>query len=147
MRRGELSSAAGLIGRAVGRPEVLKRLHAQIVFRRWEECVGPVLASKSAPERFEGGTLWVAVSGASWAQELRMRKREILGRLNEFAGDELFKDARFGVRELPEITAQPTKSAPLEPEAVNVSINNPELAVVAKRALGKLKAVRNRNQA
>lgn len=88
-----------LIGKAVGRPEIDRAARAQRVLSEWTEMVGPELASRSSPERFERGTVWVAVEGSAWAQELRLAKREILGRLAERSGDSsLITDMRFGVR-------------------------------------------------
>ncbi len=61
-----------------------------------------MMAERSHPDRFGRGTLWVAVEGSAWAQELRMIKDKILERLDEAAGEQgLFTDVRFGVRALP----------------------------------------------
>jgi predicted nucleic acid-binding Zn ribbon protein len=69
--------------------------------RRWAKIVGPELAKKSQPDRFDQGTLWVAVINSVWAQELRMQSDTILRRLAEEAGDRsLFEKVRFGVRSL-----------------------------------------------
>lgn len=88
---------------ALSRDEVLRMARAQRVLRRWSEIVGAGLASRSAPERYDHGTVWVAVTGASWAQELRMLKAEILARMTQMSGEiGLFRDVRFGVRPLPE---------------------------------------------
>ncbi|MEJ5169814.1 MAG: DUF721 domain-containing protein [Fimbriimonadales bacterium] len=87
------------IAEALGRPEVVRKARALAVLRRWAEVVGPVVARKSQPDRYERGTVWVAVAGSSWAQELRMQRDQILQRLNELAGeDDLFREIRFGVR-------------------------------------------------
>jgi predicted nucleic acid-binding Zn ribbon protein len=84
---------------ALGRDEVLRTARAQRILRDWEEVVGPVLGARSVPDRYDQGTVWVAVQGAAWAQELRMIKGEILSRLNERAHEVgMFRDMRFGVR-------------------------------------------------
>ena len=89
----------GLMGSALGRPEVLRAGRAQVVMRRWAEVVGEAIAEKSAPDRYERGTLWVVASGSAWAQEIRLRKDSIVERLNELAGEPgLFQDVRVGVR-------------------------------------------------
>ncbi len=91
-----------LLPRALGQSEILRTARAQATLRSWDEIVGPGLASRSAPDRFDKGTVWVAVEGAAWAQELRMRKELILDRLQEQSGEpHLFTDIRFGVRPLP----------------------------------------------
>jgi predicted nucleic acid-binding Zn ribbon protein len=140
-RHSELRDASELIAAAISRPEVMRRLHAQQVFRHWSECVGDLLASKSAPERFEGGTLWVAAKGAAWVQELQMRKAEILVRLNEIAGGNLFTEIRFGVRPLPKAAAEEHSNAePIGEVAVDVTFAHQELEPVARRALARLRA-------
>ncbi len=89
-----------LIPDAVGKAEMLRATRATRALRQWPSVVGPLLASKSQPERYEEGTVWVAVADAVWAQELRMAKDTILQRLNQAAGEDLFKSARFGVRKV-----------------------------------------------
>lgn len=84
---------------AIGRPEVLKVARAQAAMRRWPEIVGSTLADKSLPDRYERGTLWVVASGSAWAQEIRLRKDEIVRRLNKISKEPgLFSDVRVGAR-------------------------------------------------
>lgn len=93
---------------ALGREEVLRMAQAHTILRDWEAIVGPGLAERSQPDRYERGTVWVAVTGSAWAQELRMIKPQILSRLAERAGNaELFRDIRFGVRPVRHETAPP----------------------------------------
>lgn len=89
----------GMISAALGRPEVLRAARAQQSMKHWGEVVGSALADKSTPDRYEKGTLWVVATGSAWAQEIRLRKEEILVRLNEAAGEKgLFEDIRVGSR-------------------------------------------------
>ncbi|MBI1332330.1 MAG: DUF721 domain-containing protein [Armatimonadetes bacterium] len=82
-------------------PEVLRAARAISVMKKWEQVVGKEMAARSWPERYDHGTVWVAVVGSAWAQELRMQKDEILARLNTIANEPtLFVNARFGVRPL-----------------------------------------------
>lgn len=84
---------------ALGRPEILRIARAQKAMRHWPEVVGTPLADKSKLDRFEDGTLWVIASGSAWAQEIRLRKDEIIRRLNEIAKEPgLFSDVRVGSR-------------------------------------------------
>ena len=97
-----------VLPQAIDNDAALDAVRAMRILRRWPEIVGDKLASKCRPDRFTRGTVWVAVSGSSWAQELRMMKEIILGRLQDMAqSDSLFLDVRFGVRTLP---------PPLEPD-------------------------------
>ncbi len=100
---------------AIGHDSVLRAAAAKRVMHDWAAIVGEPLAARSRPDRYDRGTVWVAVEGSAWAQELRMRKELILGRLRELAGDvSLFTDVRFGVRPLPDPPA-PEAELP-EPE-------------------------------
>lgn len=92
-----------MLGGAIAQAEVLRAARAQRALRSWPQVVGPGLASRSHPERYERGTVWVAVEGSAWAQELRMIKDVIIDRLEQHAGERgLFIDVRFGVRPLPD---------------------------------------------
>ncbi len=111
-----------LLAESVPQPEVLRAARAQLAMARWDSVVGPVLSEKSWPDRFSKGTVWVATRGSAWAQELRMRKREILRRLNELAAEAgLFEDVRFGVRPLPERASElPQKREPDGPPSLTI---------------------------
>jgi hypothetical protein len=88
---------------AMESPEVLRVGRALAVMKRWDEVVGESLATRSWPDRYTAGTVWVAVEGAAWASELRMQKEKILRRLQEISGEpSLFSNVRFGQRKLPE---------------------------------------------
>lgn len=110
-----LRKIGGIVSRAVGRPEVVRGARAWAVMARWPEVVGEGLAARSEPDRFEHGTVWVAVRGSEWAQELRLMKETILERLNALADERLFTDLRFGVRKAkphPAIAAPAPAPAP-----------------------------------
>ncbi len=93
---------ASFLPRALHNEDVLAAARAQKVLRKWSEVVGPGLANRSFPDRFDKGTVWVAVQGSAWAQELRMMKEVIVSKLNDLADEPgLFRDVRFGVRPLP----------------------------------------------
>lgn len=94
-----MKKVENMLASALGRPEVLKMARAQIAMQKWGEVVGEALADKSFPDRYEKGTLWVVATGSAWAQEIRLRKEEIVKRLNDAAGEHsLFSDVRVGVR-------------------------------------------------
>jgi predicted nucleic acid-binding Zn ribbon protein len=140
----ELSEANSLLAKALGRREIFERLEARQVAKRWEEAVGSQLASKSSPEKFEHGVLTVAVSSAPWAQELRLRKKELLARLNETAGRELFQDLKFSVRQPDKKPTETVSPGTFEPETLDIEVSVPEIAEVVKRALGRHRAASKR---
>lgn len=67
------------------------------VFTGWAEAAGDA-AGHATPFRFRGDTLVVEVDGPVWMNELGMRKRELVARLNRAAGDEVVKDIRFQLK-------------------------------------------------
>lgn len=90
-----------MIAAAVEDKEVLRAARAQRILRRWPEIVGDLLAEKSWPDRYDHGLVWVAVTDAAWAQEMRMIREGLLDRMRQMSGEpSLFTDLRFGVRPL-----------------------------------------------
>lgn len=113
-RANQLNRVDEFLAKAVPMPDLLRVARAQAALRQWDAVVGEQLATRSWPDRFERGTVWVAVEGSAWAQELRMRKDQILRRLAEISGEpDLFKQVRFGVRSLPKL-AEDTSVRPAE---------------------------------
>ena len=121
---------------AMANEELLRISRAQAVLRRWPEVVGEMLAERSHPDRYGKGTVWVAVEGSAWAQELRMMKERILARLHELSGEPaLFSDVRFGVRPLPKKSEEPpAEETPVEKTAEELSIRE-----IAERRLARWK--------
>jgi predicted nucleic acid-binding Zn ribbon protein len=123
-----------MLGPAVAREEVLRAAKAQQILKDWESVVGVALAKRSHPDRYDHGTVWVAVESSTWAQELRMRKDTILGRLGGKAGDPgLFQDVRFGVR--PIKREEPILNEPLDDEAHKESLRGLTIREIAARRL------------
>ena len=146
-KREELAAATSILGKAIGRKEIFDRLEARKVIRHWEAVVGSHLAAKSYPESFERGVLTVSVVSAPWAQELRLRKAELVIRLNDAAGTGLFEDIKFLTKSASkgaEATVGPLTE--FEPAEVDVDISIPEIADVVKRALGRLKTASRRKR-
>lgn len=121
---------------AIDRRNVHRSARAHLALKRWPEVVGSAMAARSRPERYEKGTVWVAVSGSAWAQELRMAKDTILERLEECAGERgLFLDVRFGVRD---IGARDSQTAPsLDEEAYKEELAGLSIREIAEKRLAK----------
>ncbi|HSI74113.1 MAG TPA: DUF721 domain-containing protein [Fimbriimonas sp.] len=116
--------------------EVIRVGRALGVLKRWDEVVGHDLAERSWPDRYTSGTVWVAVEGAAWASELRMRKEEILRKLKDVSGEpSLFSNIRFGQRTLP------PRPAPFVPEAPLELTRDTSLSIreIAERRLAKMR--------
>jgi hypothetical protein len=128
---------------AIGAKQVLRSARAQRALRDWGIIVGPLLATKSVPERFDRGTVWVAVEGSAWAQELRMLEPKILEKLADVAEDRyLFKEIRFGVRKIKKPlfeTKSTQKRFPYRPDLEGLSIRE-----IAERRLKKMRDAADR---
>lgn len=120
---------------AVSRDEVLRAARAQKILKDWPKFVGASLATRCHPDRYDHGTVWVAVESTTWAQELRMNRETILARLNEHSGESaLFQDIRFGVR--PIRRDEPLLNEALdEDEEHKLSIRGLSIREIAERRL------------
>ncbi len=67
------------------------------VFLVWEEAVGDA-AHHSQPFRFRGSTLIVEVTESAWINELSMRKRDIINRLERSVGEKVVEDIKFEIK-------------------------------------------------
>ncbi len=74
---------------------IKSKLREQDVFALWDQAVGERIAQVAKPVRILRGTLFVSVKTSAWRNELNMRKREILVRLNEILAGEIVKDIKF----------------------------------------------------
>ena len=65
-----------------------KKARSYSVITQWADVVGETLAKETQPEKLDKGVLTVKVPNNIWKQELNMRKREILAKLQRaFPGE------------------------------------------------------------
>lgn len=125
-----------VLGSAVDAKEILRAARALRVLRSWPDIVGPHLAERSHPDRYERGTVYVAVQGSAWAQELRMVQERLLERLNEAAQEPgLFQTVRFGVRPLPE--PEEPDDGPERAKRYRASLQGLSIREIVERRFGK----------
>lgn len=67
----------------------------QRLLQQWEELVGPAIAAHSTPQRLRGGVLWLQVGEAAWRQELSLMRRELIAKINAWAGEEIVTELRL----------------------------------------------------
>ncbi|MBS1717085.1 MAG: DUF721 domain-containing protein [Armatimonadetes bacterium] len=92
--------AGKLLDKAIDRTEVLRAARAGACLRNWPSIVGDFIAEKAQPSRYDQGVLWISVAGSAWSQELRLRKLDLIERLNSAAQEkDLFTDLRFEVKQ------------------------------------------------
>ena len=61
----------------------------------WPTAVGKQIANNTTAQDVKHGTLIVRAKSPAWAQELQLKKKEILSTLNSGLGKKTIKDIRF----------------------------------------------------
>jgi predicted nucleic acid-binding Zn ribbon protein len=114
----------------------------------WPEIVGPLLSGKTSPARLRARVLTVLVQNHAWAQELQLRKQDLVDRIHRMLGNEEVADIRFLVGPIPdaepaarEIPPENENTIPsAEPEGI-AAIADPEtreiLRAVARKAASR----------
>ncbi len=72
-----------------------KTLSEYEVVTSWDAIVGEQIAKVTKAERLENGILFVSVATAPWRNELTMKRREIVARINGAVGKNVVKEIRF----------------------------------------------------
>lgn len=72
-----------------------KKLKEYEAVLQWEAVVGNQIARVTRAERITQGILVVSVAASAWRQELTLRKKEIIGKLNSALATDIVKDIRF----------------------------------------------------
>lgn len=66
--------------------------------KRWPEIAGPLVSRNATPLSLRNGVLTIVVRNHAWAQELRMSKTTLIGRIRETVGERIpVGDVRFTV--------------------------------------------------
>ena len=101
--------------------------------KRWPEIAGPLVSRNATPLSLRNGVLTIVVRNHAWAQELRMSKIPMIGRIRETVGDRIpVSDIRFTVGPLAsveEAEGQPrvTPPSPVGPDPEGLSaVADPE---------------------
>jgi hypothetical protein len=74
-----------------------ERLRGATAWSRWEDIVGPDLASRCEPVRVAGGTLLVRAENQVWATQLRYLTTQLLDNAERVLGEGTVKDVRIVV--------------------------------------------------
>jgi predicted nucleic acid-binding Zn ribbon protein len=74
---------------------IRKKLQEQGVLEIWSEAVGEQIAQVTKATRITRGVLFISVKSGAWRQELTMRKKEIISRLNNVVRAEIVRDIKF----------------------------------------------------
>ena len=63
----------------------------------WEEAVGKEAATHAIPREVARGRMVATVDSSVWLQELRMREREIIEKINRLIGQDVLKEIYFTI--------------------------------------------------
>ena len=61
----------------------------------WEEVVGETIAEHTEAVSVKHGVLIIRAKSSNWSQELQLKKKEILSKINSRVGKQTIKDLRF----------------------------------------------------
>jgi predicted nucleic acid-binding Zn ribbon protein len=98
MTRRRASSARPLgetLEELVDKLGIKKKLQEYEAVERWEEIVGQQIGRVTSATGITKGVLFVRVRTGTWRNELTMRKREIIRKINLVLGEEIVTDIRF----------------------------------------------------
>lgn len=89
-------AAGEILAGALKQTRLQKKVKQYSLFPLWEDVVGAEVAGVAVPEKItRGKVLVVRVVDASWAQELTMKKIELLDQINSRNTGALLEDVRF----------------------------------------------------
>jgi predicted nucleic acid-binding Zn ribbon protein len=74
---------------------IQKKLQEYDAVVYWENVVGERIAQMTTPTRILQGVLFVHVKTSTWRNELTLRKKEIIDKLNIVIGIDTVKDIKF----------------------------------------------------
>ena len=134
-RQGSLSRAGGLVGPALERMGIRKRVLEQQAVGNWYAVVGPQIAASSKAERLSEGTLFVSCKSSAWASELSLHKERIMKGLNESVGAEVVRDIRFSARGFRR-SSESKEEVAVEPKGVEAIQLTPREADIARAISG-----------
>jgi hypothetical protein len=74
---------------------IFKPYTVNSVIAHWQEIVGEEIALHTYPQEIQRFTIFVSVDNSVWCHHLSMMKKNIIDKINSFAGEKLVRDIRF----------------------------------------------------
>lgn len=75
-----------------------KKIKGYQIVSNWENLAGKEIAKSSQPIKIQDKCLFLAVKSNVWANELNLRKGELVEKINREAGEEIISNILFKVR-------------------------------------------------
>ncbi len=91
----EPSALAPLLEGVLVNLDLRSRFQEHLAVLAWPQIVGKVISSHVWAETVRDGVLIVATDTSAWAQELHMRRHDLLERVAEQVGKDLIRDIHF----------------------------------------------------
>jgi predicted nucleic acid-binding Zn ribbon protein len=148
------ASIQSVLGGLLKDRHLIPSMRRVMVMSLWEQVVGPLVARKSWPEKFDNDTLVVGVSSHSWAAQLHLLKPQILSRYRQLLGRAALKDVAFRVGRRKRMTDEESRTvelhpAPTErlsinpvPQDVLSGVSNPEVKNLLGPVFARMRAER-----
>ncbi|ACB83604.1 DUF721 domain-containing protein [Natranaerobius thermophilus] len=80
---------------------LLKKFYQEKAMNYWVDVVGEEIATNCQPKVFQGKKMIVVCSNSIWIQELSMRKKNLIKKLNEKVGKTVVTDIKFVTGQIP----------------------------------------------
>lgn len=75
--------------------DLRSRFREHLALLAWPQIAGAAVSAHTRPEAVRDGVLIIAVDTSAWAQELHMRRPELLARMAAQVGEGLIRDIHF----------------------------------------------------
>mgnify|MGYP005849136409 CR=1 FL=1 len=76
-----------------------KKLKRYSIFNHWQEIVGRDISNKTRPEKLFKGILYISVANSIWANEMSLMSRKLVGKINEYIGEDTVRELRFKIQQ------------------------------------------------
>ena len=75
-----------------------KKIKGYQIISNWENLAGKEIAQSSQPIKIQDKCLFLAVKSNVWANELNLRKGELIEKINREAGETIISNILFKIR-------------------------------------------------
>lgn len=126
------SPLAPLLEGVLANLDLRSRFREQQAVLAWPQIVGKVISSHARAEAVRDGVLLVATDTSAWAQELHLRRHDLLARVSEQLGEGLIREIHFqtgGRRRSRSRASEPAEFRPAE-----IKLSGDQLAQVEQAA-------------
>lgn len=94
-KQAQLQSIGEVLFSVLKKRGMTSKIEENALVKLWPMAVGPQIASKTKPDCFRNGTLFVKTISSVWVQQLHFIKEEIREKLNQLSGKSAIKEIRF----------------------------------------------------